>query len=228
MSEAAGKKEPQQPERRIIELGQKFHPFDPAESKVDTRRFYMGMNAYDNLITLDIEDENLKINLNIYASPNRSLTVNTITPFDPNDGYKVEKEDLSFDTRVKKLRQMESKDVDFQKSPLVFSIRENFASSLRNEEAGFRKETLNVLGRLRVQVRLERGSFEAGIWKTSLESVLGLWFKDFYPQDTGPLASDDSFYMQEGLLLHLTNDPEKLKQVEVRFVLVPENQEDEF
>lgn len=108
MAEATGIKEPQWSERRIIALNQEFHPFDSIESKVKKLGVGdLGLSAFGSHVILDIEDDNLKVPINMSVAASRAIKRNSITPFNRELGYQIDSEDLKLESRIKKSHRLE-------------------------------------------------------------------------------------------------------------------------
>lgn len=227
MDNISEQKEQQQPKPKIVQLGQKFHPFDPAEN---------GTDITEGTHTLSIPDEDLKIPLDIGIDPSRVSARVAIDPFNPEIGYRIDNEDLNLESRIAKNRRLMHKPefaIRYSKTPVVLRIqvmRDVLAKALIKKESRMltdklSEETLGLLRKLRARVVSGQTSFEAKPNETSL-SLGELELNYFYPVDSGPLPTTEDLANNEGLyegfLLIFPNDLEKLKQIQVQLVLAEE------
>lgn len=173
------------------------------------------------------------------------------TPFTPGEGYQVDNEDWKLETRAKKYRQMSSRLlVDEKLAPLNLNLtaheftlqKAGLALPTRRRVGPFylvtiKPEFLPVLKRLRVQVFFpgsspeigpdnpdyyHPSSFESMPWKLAL-GLGAIEFRPFYPLDIGPLPhTEDNYSIPYGCSIMLPDDPEKLKSIKARFILLPE------
>lgn len=223
---------------RVVRLNEEFLFFDPNTTRKEFNQGSKVNQFFGSIITLDTEGLLPQFKVDFNAFPSRTDKVNAITPFDPDEGYRISNEDLNLETRIKKLQEMKaelSQQVDFAKAPLHLEVQNSAVS--RDFGKGyldrFDSETLRQLSQLRVQVRFPNGlEFEASPDLTSL--ILGqLKFKKFYPVDTGPLPApkDDieqlMTKMQEGFGLYVPSDKDKLTQIKAKILLTQEEKADE-
>ena len=213
--------EPKQ--ERIISLNQEFHPFDPTYT--EEKKIYR--NSPPRILTNIILDLGaFKLSLKIDADPEDDLPkTNTITPFNPDDGYMITNED--FDLEKRKQKKVPLIDpvtgfaevIDFLKNPFCLNIDTPGYDLERSGSVS--PELLSILERLKVQVSVGQGNFESRYFVHEL-----LFFDNFYPHDTGPLPEDMDSGLEEGFNLALPNDPEKLATIRMKFVLAEDPPEE--
>lgn len=173
--------------------------------------------------------------------PPKSTSLSGITPFDPEVGYQITKEDTNPQARkekVKLLRQQGGKDIS-DKVQLWLSF---FTSAEELEKAGIVTRLMRDWDREQVPYFVAKNSdyynflkslrlnlsFPTGVVCESRPEAFGakneiihIEFMNFYPLDTGPLPSLGIFEgvmppVFEGFEVLLPNDLEKLKQIEAR------------
>lgn len=228
-------KEANPPVRRIIYLDQLFSPFNPGENLVKRQKHY----PFD-IITTNIDlvlGSSLKFPIDIQLALDLADSrISVITPFNPELGYIVDSEDLEIEARKAKVKRITrewvmkgKEEVDFAKAPFRLSVETESNFTLKGTHAiPLAQETVDLLAKISLLVQLEEGgSFEARAWEPVLSSG-SLWFKEFYPQDGPPLPVENERFsdINEGFSLYLPDDPEKLKQVRMQFVLVEEQPQD--
>lgn len=232
MNNIAETKENQPKPIREIQIGQDFHPFDPAYTTQNISG--LGHKQSKSSIVLNIES-NLKIPININTYASRTQKGHAITPFDPALGYQIDSEDLELERRLAKTKRLEDElrqNIDFAKAPLHISVWSDgdllheLGLNKKHKLSGyqFSQEMSDLLRRLRLLVYFPKSKFEAKPWETSLD-LGGIYFREFYPIDSGPLPTSKTYRgsgPQEGFSLFLPSDPEKLAQIRARFVMVEE------
>lgn len=234
MLEDSGKKESQQPERRVINLGQEFHPFDPSESTVKIIETTMGY-GFKSKIDLEIgEYPNLKIPINIKAKDRDYLATKEqgVTPFNPELGYIIDNKDYSLEERQLKMQSLREKDqlIDSEEAPFELDIKADDdllreygftkkKSLFRNE---FKIDILHILRKIIVQVKfMGEDCFEARPYDPYLATMARLFFDEFYPQKTGRFPTrdftSDPDLQKEGVFIYLPRDRTRLKQIRIKF-----------
>lgn len=215
------KKEQQIKPVRIIELGQEFMPFDP--------------DAGSNGDHIKLKIDNMEIALSIHKPKISGLLYHALTPFDPELGYQITTEDLTLESRMKKLQEIEEK----LPEDYVKKINEKAPLGLRiaNTIYGFDSRTdldsdqILALKKINLQIRVGGMRLEGKNQKDA-----GFFeYNSFYPFDTGPLPTDPTqnrysnritrAMTSEGLPLLLPEDPKKLEQIRMKFALAPEEPE---
>lgn len=249
--------EQRNPRPRIISLGEEIHPFDPKENPDKNFNFILKIDNKKFPIRIRTESGNLP--------KDRSLT-----PFNPGLGYEIDSDDLTLKARTTKIQSIHApetfeENIASRLDPsslyphkftnlLIDSVGLIFHRHGLNEDIKersgifkFPNETLGLLRRLRVIVKLPMETFEGRpsefyLSRGELTSEL------FYIKEKGPLATSGlkqqayEEYLQEiiskskspqeralehlltmeGLFLVFPNDPEVLEQITVQFVLADE------
>lgn len=226
--------QPQQ-EKRVIALGEVFSPFDPktnsiedtrirnvtpSKSRTDSGLFIQGMLKIDEDLTIPIDISAIDMRKRGRIVVKKKYV---LTPFNPGLGYNISPEDFIPKERGDKLKSLESemnKGVDLLKVPLGLQLDSPDKAGDLNK---FSPQIIQQLKRLRLFVSAGEMRLESIPLQGDLEfGYLG--FYSFYPIDTGSLANPPIPYMiqkphPETLWVHLPNDPEKLKQIRMQFVL---------
>lgn len=236
MKEAPKTKE-SQPGKRTIQLGQIFRPFDPTESlferfrdhhpNFDTRRF---------LFILDLGT--LKLPLEAKLETHAESRLEVISPFDPKLGYQITSEDFNLETRKTKVKKVhrewdrQGKDeLDFLKVPLRLSIKteQEFKFSPKEQDL-LTREIPDFSRGIRVLAQFGQGGSFASkpSWAEKLTQAGFLEFDSFYPIDTGVLPQDHERFsvINQGFKICLPDDPEKLREIQLRFVILPQQMTD--
>ena len=233
--------EQEQPEKKVVKLEQEFLLFDPNRTGIGKHKGEPRIFITSILLDTDLLPE---IPIDIKASNFPEFRYRVITPFTPEEGYRITNEDLDPKSRVEKWKRVvQSKLMDFvdmEKAPLVLYIiaytrnlieleliykrPDPLKPHLPPSIIVFKPEAKALLQRLRLQLFFPNSAFEA---KAHLSDEIS--FEQFYPLDTGPLP--EAPYMElnqhtpEGYHLQLPSNPEKLSQIRARFILA--NQENE-
>lgn len=233
-------REAQPKPERIIVPNQEFAPFDPLSSRSYIFDGYNGLrpiNSLSSKIRLAIRDK--IIPLIITTLPFRGARkLEMITPFDPELGYTITNEDMNREARSKKLirlssffRTREEEYIDFNKAPTALHVMTSSfdlppSRNLDKTKDGnyFGQEMLELLSGLRIQVFVSKLALEAKPNTSSLQHG-EIFFNDYYPRDTGPLPPVIQCNNQ-GFYIALPDDPEKLAQIGMKFVLVNKDQEE--
>lgn len=216
MAEATGIEESLlKPERRIVKFGQEFHPFDQLEGNVERKGdVEIGDAVIVNRVALNLGEIKIPIDIKMQSfSPGAS---EVITPFDP--GLKL---DRQFDSRVPFCLKIDANSSLLNKHG--FNEKTNLPA-WEGPGQQFSEEMLELLKRLKVQVQAN-GSFYEG--KAGEEQPLeygALWF-DFYHKEARG-EQKDTASKKGRFMLGFPNDPEKLKQIQLQFVSVPEEPQD--
>lgn len=160
-----------------------------------------------------------------------------ITPFDRNQGYPLDTEDLSLRTRRSKISRMKRElahsveglylfvfaaDEDQPFRGMIQELLEESAYTLSNAST-------SLLHHLYLTLTFPNGSsFTARALPNT--NRLGLLFNRFFPSDTGPLPVENaistpttSVSMEEGLRLLLPFHLESVQSVQATFLIIPAN-----
>lgn len=244
----ASSKEEQQPndlsEKKLDEW---FHPFDKNESPVYKSK--MG-NLSTEVFFNDLSD---KLGNHFFIIPMgsgfRSRVKDVFTPFKPDYGYQVTNEDQQLESRIAKGKlEEQNKIIDDYKYAYG---RPKFTFMLHDlyKKGGIEKakELWPFIQRFRLQIQFPGSPadvkrtdpewhtttiFEARPNTYDFGKDRLISFKMFYPLDTGPLPSADpeeeKDYMQSdeptvGLGFKLPDDLEKLEQIKIKLILLPED-----
>lgn len=240
MDSTPEQKEPTKPE--VINLNQEFLLFDPNST--------LGSTDYRLVSSIILDTGSLPgIPIHVNAKRNHEYKFRIITPFDPEEGYQITQEDLTPETRVEKWKRVVQStlvsSVDMEKAPLGLHVAAEDISELNklglcitypdpdNPDVShfkFKPEVEALLKRLRLLLFFPNSTFEAK--PVQLLGDLGdeLAFWDFYPLDAGPLPKPPYLVVNqhtpEGYHLQLPSDPEKLRQIRARFILVDQDSEE--
>lgn len=210
--EHANKETSKSPEIKIVHFNEEFTPFllTKETEKMSRGELTTYYNSLTNGIPIGLEiQDGIRIPFFIRASPANSSKLWTITPFDPEEGYQIDKRDLTFEGRRNKLRALmsleeNSKLVLLPKAPLWLEIyskdRSNLIKALCEKSGGesekdkIPQETLDLLKKIRMEASFPNGKFVSEPlldfpWKDPLGLDVILNFNSFYPEDTGPLPT---------------------------------------
>jgi hypothetical protein len=174
------------------------------------------------------------LNISIAAAPYALQRAAAIAPFDRHKGYPLDQEDLSLQSRIKKIARIKhelTEIVDglglvvfaaYDDLPLhskMRAIQENGSPSLPPEIAA-------LLERIVLTLAFPGGSsFTArAVYNTGR---LFLLFRTFFPADTGPLPVGDSIpaeldrlSLEEGFRILLPFDVEQVQSIRAKFLLL--------
>ena len=220
MAESTVIKEPQlEPERKSVEFGQEFHPFDQLEGNVERKgNVDIGDAVIFNKIVLNLAEKGVKIPIDIKMQSFSPGANEVVAPFTPG----VEIIDRQFDPMVPFCLKIDASGSLLNKYKLN---EETNIPAWEGPGQQFPKGTLELLKKLRVQVQANGSSFEGKPGeKQPLEYGASLWF-DFYHKK----AEVSSSVGQEGtaskkgrFMLGFPDDPKRLKQVSVKFEFAKE------
>lgn len=212
MAEATGAKENQQ-KPEVVQLGQRFHLFNP-----EKRSTLLELPSITSPIPIIANFESI-----------RESTVSiSFVPFDPEIGYQLTTEDLDAVKRRRKLDDIRNRNPNTKVGLFLFSLEGS------PDSPSLKKEDIAMIKNLRVQLFFPYGSYEAQVKGEPLERGK-LSFNYFYPLDFGPLPQLDENddrelfghpYLHKGYWILLPRDMNKLSQIEARFFLAPEQQQD--
>lgn len=227
----------------VKNLNEKFHPFDPIGPSITIRLALPGWERADELP------------IGISTDWSRARNIDVITPFNPNEGYQITNEDFELNRRREKLKHLTKSPLNENIAPFYLDVRSyisprgKLSSLLQEPENPFNNsidpKIFPFLRRLRAQVFFpssDKGipmgdpnyhpasSFESKPSLLYLKTGTIKW-EHFYPLDTGPLATNDPeeesvSATPAGLSLYLPRDSAKLMQIEMRFILLPEQKTD--
>lgn len=185
--------------------------------------------------------------LNVAAYDISSPKINTITPFDPELGYIIDKRDTEWETRREKLeslwRELGYEDhnkplywnneatVDHERAPLWLQVNEG--GILTDEvkwlyrgsrhDGQFNPEVQPLINHLYLQVFFPHIGAEAKC--STSPNGLGLYFARFYPFDLGPLPYDPQHdlckkhpFIGSAMNIHIPANFDKLIKIEARFI----------
>lgn len=187
-----------------------------------------------------------KIPVNFASFYSKASVVDTITPFHRQNGYQIDERDLDSKERQKKY-ELESKSdqyIDEKLDPNWIYIN---SSEFDLERAGINKkvnsinifspEMTSLLNRLRIKLKFpgsppevkpddpnyfSESVYESKPWSTSLNTG-SIWFRIFYPADTGPLQPV-SLFDDEGFSIHTPANLDVLKTIKAEFYLAEDEQ----
>lgn len=209
--EHAHEETPKSPKIKTVHFDEEFAPFlftkKSEEMSREKREAYR--NSLSNGIPIQLKIQNgIEIPFFIKASRSNTSKLWSLTPFNPDAGYQIDKRDLTFEERKQKLRGLmslgEGKLVALPEAPLWLTIdpvkRDALINVLCNNTGGESKkdeipqETLDLLKKIRVEASFPNGQFvsEPSLdlpWKDDLGLDVMLDFNSFYPEDTGPLPT---------------------------------------
>lgn len=224
-------KEIKQPQPETVRLNQKFPLFKPG---INLPTLVGGIKQELGPIAI-LEEPNviplMPISIFLRGLNFHYESVASITPLNPNEGYRFTKEDLD---PIKRAIKNDGKRgfVDNPASFFYLSVGASFIKKnsdlfrVVNGKNFFKEELLEVLRKIRVQLSFPNGLYEAEPGTDSLENSGELLFYSFYPMDMGPLsrAPEDygkigSQYLRKGHELRLPKDSKELSKIEARFFL---------
>jgi hypothetical protein len=235
----------------IVQPGEEFLLFDPGRNRTQARfsddHTFAGMKSSIRLETGLFG----KLHISISAAPYTKERYAVITPFDREQGYPLDKDDLSLHTRLIKIRKMKrelAKTIQGL-NLLVFVTYADIASNgmlhalLQENPPSPASDRTSILRHLFLTLNFPRGSsFTA---RASFNPHRGLLlFAPFFPSDMGPLPNtrDTSFSspkntggrngilndnakrgedISEGFDVLLPFDQAKLQTIRARFLFLP-------
>lgn len=238
--------------REVKRLDQVFHPFDSSEVNLEhTRHDVYGTII---LLDLGITGFPL-IPVSLRTVEGNSNLRYTITPFNPSAGYQITEEDLKAETRFAKQKQPQFADGIYQDqslAPLWFYnkihkwdlAKIGLAEEYPTLVYRIKSEYLPLINRLRMQVFIPGSPSDVDPDDPNFHPSASLEarpdplfinngeidFRIFYPLETGPLPHSKyeprkAQAIREGFNIHLPEDIDKLRQVEVKFILLPEEEQ---
>lgn len=218
-------------EKRIIRLGDEFHPFDPKYTKSFTSqsrnimRGGVSIEEFDSgQIVLDIGNKHqVHFSLTaIHGLPTMEYSYahggyvlyggvqeyNVLTPFDPKSGYQINGSDFNIADRLDKVRAMSGKTREgrlYRKTDFPLKLHADAVTKYPN------RLPPNMVFALKMQIFFGEESFEASLAPTvtSRGNEITFGFDVFYPTSKGTLSTprnpfdDPAEYTLENLRLGL-------------------------
>ena len=224
---------------RIIALGEVFNPFDPERNKVEHAKrrlslgetitdyglFMQGMLEINDNLTIPIDVSAIDLRKRFEGEIYKGTRGSFLTPFNPDLGYGISFEDFTPEGRADKLTRLKSelgKKIDLSINPLYLQVE---SANNVGETAKFPTQIIQLVRRLRLFVKAGEMQLESKPLHFGLKDGY-LRFVHVYPADTGPLATPSRIFTTgEDFWLNLPDDPEKLKQIRMQFVLAEEESE---
>jgi hypothetical protein len=174
------------------------------------------------------------LNISIVAAPYALQRAAAIAPFDRHKGYPLDQEDLSLQSRIKKIARMkrELSEIVEGLSLVVFAayddlpLHSKMRASQVNGSPSLPAEIAALFERVFLTLTFPGGSsFTArAVYNTDR---LFLLFRTFFPADTGPLpvsdsipAELDSMSIDEGFRILLPFDGEQVQTIRAKFLLL--------
>ena len=220
---------------RTVKLGEEFQLFDPKHINIYKWDDY---DQFDYRFLLNIED-NFQLPLTLKASvlDMDAAKGDFLLPFGPReDGYHIDNADFEVETRRQKLKRLheEPQEPLEQTKNQLWLFIDSDADELIDLELSkgkhgqgfssiteFPDKMLDLFRRLRINLKTPEGLFEA-MPLLDYKKSGAVIFASFYPADLGPLAAYDSALYENGLMLAVPSDLNKLSQIRAMFVLAEE------
>jgi hypothetical protein len=180
----------------IVQLGEEFLLFDTARERTQVR--YSDDGAFAGMrSSIRLETGILgRLPISISAAPYAKARYAVITPFEREQGYPLDKEDLFLPSRVEKMSRLKRELPGAIEGLylLVFVVNEDMALNgmlqallVETEAAG--RDSSPLLHQLFLTLKFPRGSsFTARAFYNAQRRLLR--FGPFFPSDTGPLPSE--------------------------------------
>lgn len=177
------------------------------------------------------------LNISIAAAPYALQRAAAIAPFDRHKGYPLDQEDLSLQSRIKKIARMKSELAEMVEGLglVVFAAYDDLPvhSKMRviqeNGSPSLSPGIAALLQRVFLTLTFPGGSsFTArAVYSTG---QLFLLFRTFFPADTGPLPVGDSIQVEldnlsveEGFRILLPFDVEQVQTIRAKFLLLSDS-----
>ncbi len=200
----------------------------PAEATVQQSTSEASISVFQSLLTLDTGDLLPPLPFHLSTSVWPKPFHQAFTPFEPNAGYHVSRED--YDPVIRPLlRQRLLHDFsqrDIPGHPLVLSVVAQLHSSPWREDSGdtltvgqFFDEYGDILAQLHLLVTVNGMRLAASPDPHGLQNGDLAYWRDFYPLDLGPLPPSASPYPDAGLFIALPARWEAVSQLHGRFLL---------
>lgn len=177
------------------------------------------------------------LNISLAAAPYALQRAAAITPFDRHKGYPLDQEDLSLQSRIKKIARMKSELAEMVEGLglVVFAAYDDLPvhSKMRviqeNGSPSLPPGIAVLLQRVFLTLTFPGGSsFTAKA--VSNTGQLFLLFRTFFPADTGPLPLGDSIpvdlhslSIEEGFRILLPFDVEQVQTIRAKFLLLSDS-----
>lgn len=234
-----------------VQLGEDFLLFDSVRNRTQVRHSdngsFAGMKSSIRLETGFLG----KLNISITAAPYTKERYTVITPFDREQGYPIDKDDLSFHSRVAKISIMKRALAQAIEGLYLFvfvagedmSLNSMLQALLQENSHAPERDVVSMLRHLFLTLKFPNGSsFTArASFKTRMQLLL---FNTFFPSDTGPLPrigsapfstpktagghrtiqnfnEEQEEDRSEGFDILLPFDLAKLKTIQAKFLFLP-------
>ncbi len=220
---------------QVVHPGEVFPLFHLATNgtttRIDDNGLFAGIASRIRLQTGLLDP----LNVSIVAAPYALQRGSAIAPFDRHKGYPLDQEDLSSQSRIKKIARMKRELTETVEGLglIVFAAYDDLPvhSKMRayqvNGSPSLPPEIVTLLERLFLTLTFPGGSsFTARAVYNS--NRLFLLFRTFFPADTGPLpvvdsvpAELESLSIEEGFRILLPFDVEQVQTIRAKFLLLP-------
>ena len=221
----------------VVQPGEKFLLFHPARNGTTIRHsddgYFAGIKSGIRLKTSFLPSP---LNLSIATAPYIMERSAVITPFDRNQGYPLNTEDLSLRSRRSKISRMKRELAQSVEGLYLFVFAADEDQPFRGmiqellEESAYTltSASTSLLHHLYLTLTFPNGSsFTARALPNT--NRLGLLFNTFFPSDTGPLPVENVVSttkppasLEEGLRLLLPFHLEMVQSVQATFLVLPE------
>jgi hypothetical protein len=219
---------------QVVHPGAVFSLFHPASNGTTTR--YDDKGCFGGIASRIRLQAGLldPLNISIAAAPYALQRAAAIAPYDRHKGYPLDQEDLSLQSRQKKIARLKSELAEMVEGLglVVFAAYEDLPlhSKMRtlqeNDSPFLTPEIAALLERIFLTLTFPGGaSFSTrAVCKTNR---LFLLFRTFFPSDTGPLpvpnsipAELENLDIEEGFRILLPFDLEQLQTLRAKFLLL--------
>ncbi len=219
---------------QTVQLGETFLLFDTTRNYADIRYgddgSFGGIKSSLRLETRLLETLHISITTPPYIIERHSV----ITPFNREQGYPLDKDDLTLRSRQAKISKFKREHPETIEGLYLFVFVTYEDMSLHGMMRAFlddgtpAREVAFILHRLFLTLAFPNGSsFTARAWSNT--NRLFLLFDRFFPADTGPLpqlgsAQNAENDRSEGFNLLVPFDLEKLKTIKAKFLFLPDQE----
>ncbi len=221
---------------QIVSLGEVFPLLHLSKNgtttRIDDNGCFAGIASHIRLQTGLFDTLNISIAAAPYVMPKGSV----VAPFERCKGYPLDQEDLTLQSRIKKIARLKSELAESIEGLglVVFAAYDDLPlhSKMRLNSDGnstfLNPEIATWLERVFLTLTFPGGSsFTARASYTT--SRLFLLFRTFFPTDTGPLPvpktvseEADTVSIEEGFRILLPFDVEQVQTIRARFLLLPD------
>ncbi|HEY6411302.1 MAG TPA: hypothetical protein VIY29_27905, partial [Ktedonobacteraceae bacterium] len=175
------------------------------------------------------------LNIFITAAPYALQRAVVMTPFDRHQGYPLDQEDFSLQSRYKKIARMKRELAEIVEglSLVVFAAQEDLPlqsmmrASQENDSPLLPPEIAGLLERVFLTLTFPGGS-SLTARALSQTNRLFLLFRTFFPTDIGPLpvadvvpAELENLSIEEGFRILLPFNAEQAQAIRAKFLLLP-------